>query len=56
MFGITALQFLAYLEVGALPETGEVLRELYGFEARRQELHQQALPAVVYLGASVPGR
>ena len=50
MFGITALQLLAYLEVGALPETGEVLRELYGFEARRQELHQQALPAVVYLG------
>ena len=50
MFGITALQLLTYLEVGALPETGEVLRELYGFEARRQELHQQALPAVVYLG------
>ncbi len=47
MFRIASSEFFAHFEIGIGPETSEVLGELYGFETRREEFHENGLPAVV---------
>lgn len=47
MLGVAALQLLAHLEIGGLPETGEILRKLNGLETWREQLQQQRLPAII---------
>lgn len=47
VLGVATSELLSNLEIGALPEALEILSELHGLEARREELHQDGTLAVV---------
>ena len=50
MLGIAAAEFLPYLKVGSFPETAEVGGELYGFESRGEQFHQDRTTAFIHAG------
>ena len=50
--GVSSLEFASDLVVGVCPEVGEVLCELYGFEAWGEDFEEDGLEAVVDCGSA----
>ena len=50
VLGIASAQFFSHFKISGLPETREVLRELHGFESRREQFHKHGASSVVNAG------